>query len=62
MIKSPNRRMFAVLLAIGLTGLVTVDVHAEIAAPDPLPSWNDGPTKRSIIDFVTAVTKEGGTD
>jgi hypothetical protein len=54
--------MFAVLLAIGLTGLVTVDVHAEIAAPDPLPSWNDGPTKRSIIDFVTAVTKEGGTD
>ena len=62
MIKSPNRRMFAVLLAIGLTGLVTVDVHTEIAAPDPLPSWNDGPTKRSIIDFVMAVTKEGGTD
>ena len=63
MIKKPSRRMFiAVLLAIGFTGVVTVDVHAEIAAPDPLPSWNDGPTKRSIIDFVTAVTKEGGTD
>ena len=30
--------------------------------PDPLPSWNDGPTKQSILDFVAAVTKEGGPD
>ena len=29
---------------------------------DPLPSWNDGPTKKSILDFVAAVTKEGGPD
>jgi phosphoserine phosphatase len=26
---------------------------------DPLPSWNDGPTKQSIISFVETVTKEG---
>jgi lysophospholipase L1-like esterase/phosphoserine phosphatase len=26
------------------------------AAGDPLPSWNDGPTKRAILAFVTAVT------
>jgi len=26
---------------------------------DPLPSWNDGPTKRSILDFVAAVTTPG---
>jgi len=26
---------------------------------DPLPSWNDTPTKKSIIDFVTSVTTEG---
>jgi phosphoglycolate phosphatase-like HAD superfamily hydrolase len=32
------------------------------AADDPLPSWNDGPTKQSIIDFVTRVTKDGGPD
>ena len=32
------------------------------AADDPLPSWNDGPTKQSIIDFVARVTKEGGPD
>ncbi len=29
-------------------------------AEDPLPSWNDGPAKKSIIEFVTEVTKEGG--
>jgi phosphoglycolate phosphatase-like HAD superfamily hydrolase len=30
---------------------------AAPAAPDPLPAWNDGPVKRSIIDFVHRVTK-----
>jgi len=28
------------------------------AAGDPLPSWNDGPTKRAILDFVATVTDE----
>ncbi|MGZ8416554.1 MAG: haloacid dehalogenase-like hydrolase, partial [Methyloceanibacter sp.] len=32
------------------------------ADDDPLPSWNDGATKQSIIDFVTKVTTEGGPD
>ena len=27
-------------------------------AADPLPSWNDGPAKQSIISFVEKVTKE----
>jgi hypothetical protein len=27
---------------------------------DPLPSWNDGINKRTIIDFVNKVTREGG--
>jgi haloacid dehalogenase-like hydrolase len=31
-------------------------------ADDPLASWNDGPTKKSIIDFVARVTEAGGTD
>jgi phosphoglycolate phosphatase-like HAD superfamily hydrolase len=31
---------------------------AQTAAPDPLPSWNDGPAKHSIVSFVSsAVTK-----
>jgi lysophospholipase L1-like esterase len=35
---------------------------APAAAPiavDPLPSWNDGPTKKAILAFVAAVTREG---
>ena len=29
---------------------------------DPLPSWNDGKAKKSIITFVEKVTKEGSPD
>ena len=29
---------------------------------DPLPSWNDGPRKQAILDFVAAATDEGTTD
>jgi hypothetical protein len=31
-------------------------------AADPLPSWNNGSAKKSIVDFVAKVTKEGGED
>jgi hypothetical protein len=31
-------------------------------AADPLPSWNDGATKKSIIGFVEKVTKPGSPD
>ena len=33
-----------------------------LAQTDPLPSWNDTPTKAAILDFVTRVTSEGGPD
>ena len=29
---------------------------------DPLPSWNEGPAKKSIIDFVNVVTTETSPD
>jgi phosphoserine phosphatase len=29
---------------------------------DPLPSWNDGPPKQSILSFVAAVSREGSPD
>ncbi len=33
------------------------------AAPaDPLPSWNEGASKKSIVDFVTKTTTEGSVD
>jgi phosphoglycolate phosphatase-like HAD superfamily hydrolase len=31
-------------------------------ADDPLASWNDGTTKKSIVDFVVRVTEVGGKD
>jgi len=32
------------------------------AQADPLRSWNDGPTKRAIVEFVARVTRQGGPD
>lgn len=36
--------------------------NASVTVTDPLPSWNDGVAKSSIIDFVTKTTKEGSPD
>ena len=49
------------LLAAAL--LVVVALTAITArAADPLPSWNDGPAKQSIITFVEKVTTAGSPD
>ncbi|MGB3022980.1 MAG: HAD family hydrolase [Methyloceanibacter sp.] len=54
-----SRRAFlAVVFALGFLG--AAGNPARAVETDPLPSWNDGPTKQSIIDFVTQVTKDGG--
>ncbi|MBZ4370115.1 haloacid dehalogenase-like hydrolase [Corallococcus interemptor] len=37
-----------------------VAIPLQALAADPLPSWNEGPVKQSIIDFVTRATTEGG--
>ncbi|OBY49155.1 HAD family phosphatase [Pseudomonas sp. AU12215] len=33
-----------------------------VQAADELPSWNEGPSRQAIIEFVEAVTHEGGKD
>jgi hypothetical protein len=43
-------RITFTLLAIALVG------HRTAQAQDPLPSWNDGPTKQAIVDFVHSTT------
>ncbi len=35
---------------------------APLRAADPLSSWNDGPTKKAITDFVAKVTTDGSPD
>ncbi len=42
--------------------LALVLVANSANAADPLPSWNDGPTKKAILEFVAAVTDENGKD
>ncbi|HTQ96845.1 MAG TPA: HAD family hydrolase [Candidatus Acidoferrum sp.] len=47
-----------------LTKILTTLLLFPIAAfaTDPLPSWNDGPAKQSIVTFVEKVTKPGSPD
>lgn len=40
----------------------TLALSLSAAHAQPLPSWNDGPVKQSIIGFVTAVTREGAAE
>jgi phosphoglycolate phosphatase-like HAD superfamily hydrolase len=48
---------------VGAALAVTAAFAMAFAQPaDPLPSWNDGPTKKAIVDFVAKVTKEGSPD
>jgi phosphoglycolate phosphatase-like HAD superfamily hydrolase len=49
------RTLAVVLIAIGLG-------TPAGAQDDPLPSWNDGAAKQAIVEFVEAVTTEGGAD
>jgi phosphoglycolate phosphatase-like HAD superfamily hydrolase len=50
-----ERRSFAALL-------FALPAAALAQGADPLPSWRDGPRKRALLDFVAAVTREGGAD
>jgi phosphoglycolate phosphatase-like HAD superfamily hydrolase len=42
-----------------LVPLVALLCAAAVHAADPLPSWNDGPSKQSIVRFVEQVTAKG---
>ena len=54
-----RRAVLAGLLAS--TAAATLPLPA-LAQADPLPSWNDGPAKKAITDFVGKVTRAGGPD
>lgn len=47
-----------IAFAASLACLASVSARAA----DPLPSWNDGPTKKAITAFVERVTRTGGPD
>ena len=44
------------------TVLAFIALTSTTLAADPLPSWNDGPAKSAITEFVEKVTTEGSAD
>lgn len=59
-----DRRMLLNGLAAlpAITIPVSFTVSSAFAQTDALSSWTEGPTKASIIDFVSRVTAQGGPD
>lgn len=50
-------RKVALLCLVGAFGvLMSLGPVLAQQAPDPLPSWNEGPAKQAIIDFVKVTT------
>jgi hypothetical protein len=69
MIKSYIRVALLLILAAGcgtpqpaVTNSPPRPASPPAAKADPLPSWNDGTTKKAIVDFVSRVTQQGGPD
>jgi phosphoserine phosphatase len=48
------------ILSLLLTMFLIIVVSGSALAQDPLPSWNDGPAKKAILEFVAEVTNEKG--
>ena len=50
----------ALRIAMVCSIFLLIPIHLLAGMNTPLPSWNDGPAKQSIIQFVQSVTTEGG--
>jgi phosphoglycolate phosphatase-like HAD superfamily hydrolase len=53
-----RRDLFRGSAAVVLAGAVS---RVSSAEDDPLPSWNDGPAKKAIFDFVHATTEQSSS-
>jgi hypothetical protein len=56
-----RERLIPGVVAVLATALMLAALPA-FAQTDPLPSWNDGPTKQAIVAFVQKVTDKEGKD
>jgi hypothetical protein len=50
------------VLVKSITVAALLAFAGNAAAGDPLPSWNDGPAKQAIVEFVVQVSTPGGPD
>lgn len=53
--RRPGRQALFVVLTLVLGLAFPAAAPAQAAKADPLPSWNDGPVKQSIVGFVSRV-------
>jgi phosphoglycolate phosphatase-like HAD superfamily hydrolase len=53
-------RVFAIAMQALVCALAATSSYAQAA--DPLPSWNEGTSKQSILNFVAKVTKPGSPE
>ena len=56
-----NHSKFRLLIA-GFSAIFAICLCSASNAADLLPSWNDGPAKKAILEFVAAVTDKNGKD
>ena len=47
-------------LLTGFVAIFAVCLCSVANAAGPLASWNEGPAKKAILEFVEAVTEKGG--
>jgi phosphoserine phosphatase len=57
-----KHRIANAVIAVLLVSLATGIAVSTAKAQDPLPSWNEGPAKKAIVEFVAAVTDKNGKD
>jgi haloacid dehalogenase-like hydrolase len=58
-----KNKFFTALVGAVLGVIASAVLSSQASAQnDQLPSWNDGPARRAIVDFVDRVTKAGGPD
>ncbi|MEH6591418.1 MAG: HAD family hydrolase [Halioglobus sp.] len=56
----PLKRALTLAFSFGFSLVFTGFSMAQVA--DPLPSWNDGKARQSIMEFVESVTERGAPD
>lgn len=60
--RTASRGWWASLIFVACLALAIPASSGASAQDVPLPSWNDGPAKRAILDFVAAVTTPSSPD
>ena len=55
-------RFVSRILLYSFFAFFAVSICSVAGAVDPLPSWNEGPVKKTILEFVAAVTDKSSKD